>query len=304
MAKEILKRSLGAKKGKEKLSDTDRILPKASGGQYVDGNVVLKDPVDHMERHGNLRLRPEHLEELKSIIDDRQQVMGLYLRANNQMLAYERRTDHLNETTLAFLKAEIERLEVETGARDKLLTKWVTLHKRDDALISSALAVSGVGPVTIAYLTAYVDLEKARHASSLWAYVGYDKPSWNRYEKGVKGGGNKTLRTVLYNTECAMMKGTGPYREVYDRVKTRLALSEKIVKSRNTQGHLVEVAWKDAKPSHRHGAALRFVGKTFLADYWFVGRTLLGLPTDDLYVKEHLGHASAIIDPKARGWTF
>lgn len=301
MAKERMKRALGAKAGKERLSDTDRLTPKAEGGQYVDGNVVLSEPVSHMERHGNLRLRPEHLEELKAIIDDREQVMKLFYKFNNQMLAYERRTDRLNEATLAFLKQEIEGVQKELKGRDRLLTQWVNKHKREDALMISALGVLGVGTVTIAYLTAYIDLEKAQHASSLWAYVGYDKSSHERYTKGVKGGGNKTLRTVLYNTECSMMKGSGPYREVYDRRKNRLALSEKITKSRNTQGKLIECAWKDTKPGHRHGAALREVGKCFLADYWFVGRSILGLPTDALYVQDVLGHGGTI-DPKARGW--
>ena len=304
MAKERMKRALGAEPGKERLSDTDRLIPKSEGGIYVEGNVVLKDPVDHMERHGNLRLRPEHLEELKAIIDDREQVMKLYLKFNNQVLAYERRTDMLNESTLSFLKAQIEGVEAELKGRDKLLSQWVNKHKKEDSLIASALGVSGVGPVTIAYLTAYIILEKADHPSSLWSYVGYDKPSHERYTKGVKGGGNKTLRTILYNTECSMMKGTGPYRTVYDNVKSRLAVSEKIVKSRNTEGKLIECAWKDTKPSHRHGAALRAIGKHFLADYWFVGRILLGLSTNDLYVKEHLGHESAILNPKERGWEF
>lgn len=160
MAKERMKRSLGATVGKERLSDTDRLTPKVEGGQYVEGNVVLSDPVVHMERHGNLRLRPEHLEELKAIIDDREQVMKLFNKFNNQILAYERRTDRLNEATLAFLKAEIEGVQKELKGRDNLLTRWVNKHKKQDALMLSALGVLGCGPVTIAYLTAYIDLER------------------------------------------------------------------------------------------------------------------------------------------------
>jgi hypothetical protein len=95
----------------------------------------------------------------------------------------------------------------------------------------------------------------------------------------------------------------GAYREVYDRTKLRLSVSEKVVKTRNTQGHLVESAWKDTKPSHRHGAALRAVMKHILADYWLVGRTLLNLSTVPLYAEAMLGHTH-IIDPEARGWKF
>ena len=138
MAKERLKRSLRAEPGKERLSDTDRITPKAEGGTYVEGNVVLADPIQHMERHGNLRLRTESLEELARLSLRREQVMKLYMKFNNQILAYERRTDHLNETTLSFLRSSIEGAEKELRGRDKLLANWVSVHKKEDALMMSA----------------------------------------------------------------------------------------------------------------------------------------------------------------------
>jgi len=101
-----------------------------------------------------------------------------------------------------------------------------------------------------------------------------------------------------------MMKDRkSPYRLVYDRTKQRLAVSEKITTSCNTQGKPVECMWKDTKPCHRHGAALRAVMKHFLADYWFVGREILGLPTRPLYVQEQLGH-TGIVQPRERGWSW
>lgn len=286
------------------LVDTDRGRMKSEGGEYVDGNVVLRTPVEHMERHGILRIRPEHLEELKGMFDDRAQIMKLHLKINNQLLAYERRTDHLSEHTVEMLQFEAARYDTFTEERSKPLKKAVRQFAKEDALMASALGVFGVGEITVAALTVYVDLEKAEHPSSLWAYAGYDKPSHGRYTKGQASGGNKTLRTVLYNTACCFWRDGRSYREIGDRTKERLANSEKLVMSRNTQGKLVEVMWKDTKPCHRHGAALRAMIKYFLADYWFVGRTLRELPTTDLYVKEHLGHASAIINPRERGWVY
>jgi len=150
----------------------------------------------------------------------------------------------------------------------------------------------------------YIDLNKARHASSLWKYVGLHTPSYERYTKGEAGGGNKTLRTILYTMADSQVKGRGPYRVVYDQTKKRLEQSEKITKSRNTQGRLIECAWKDTKPSHRHGAALRAIIKHFLADYWYVGRTLSGLPREPLYAESILGKGHKTIDPKVRGWRF
>jgi hypothetical protein len=282
------------------LTDTDRIVPKADGGIYADMNTRLVDPVAHMRRHGTYRERPESLAELKAVFDDRVQVMRLALKINNQILAYERRTDDRHPETEAFLQEQLVPVRRRLGAIDGTLARLIVAH--DDPVSQATLAVPGVGPITTVALTVYVDLGKAAHASSLWSYVGIDKPSHERYEKGVVGGGNKTLRTVLWNTVSSMMRQRdNPYRAVYDAVKTRLASSKKVVKSRNTEGKLVEVEWQNAKPSHRHGAALRSMMKHFLADYWRVGRSLRGLPVSPLYAESMLGHEH-IVPTLDRGW--
>lgn len=339
MAKEVLKRRIAEEQGRNcaicgepvseetALVDTDRRNPKANGGEYTDPNTRVVHPECHMRRHGIHRVREDDFHRLKMIIDDREQVRKLAIKVNNQMLAHDRQTDELSEVTQNWLVEQAAVYKAALADRDKLLGAWVREHKTDP-FVKAMLGVKGIGPVTIAYCLVYIDLtgvfaatyvdragkekphpragqEKAPHASSLWAYVGLDKPSHSRYTKGISGGGNKTLRTVLYTMAEAQMKGRGAYREVYDRVKARLSVSEKITKSKNTQGHLIECAWKDTKPSHRHGAALRAVMKCFLADYWFVGRELLGLPTNPLYAEAILGHdGHRTVSPRERGWNW
>jgi hypothetical protein len=283
------------------LMDTDRIIERFNGGTYTDlSNVRIVDPRAHMERHGILREREEWLEHLKALMDDRIQTMKLDMKINNQRLAYERRTDHMRPETDAFLIEAKKPVDARLKVIDRAIAKH--LKASTDPFVIRLMDVRGVGPVTAAGMLVYVDLAKADSASAVWKYVGLHAASHERYTKGEAGGGNKTLRTILYNTACTMMKDkTSPYRLVYDRTKDKLAASKKIVKSRNTQGQLVEVAWKDAKPSHRHGAALRAIIKHFLADYWFVGREMAGLPTRSLYVEGQLGH-SGIIKPDERGW--
>ncbi len=282
------------------LVDTDRINPKANGGIYTDENTRIVDPVAHMVRHEIYRERPTDLAELKSTFDDRVQTMRLLLKIQNQLLAYQRRTDDRHPDTEAFLIEQTKPVTARLSQIDKALGRLV--KDLDDPVNVAVMGVPGVGPITATALAVYVQLDKAANASSLWAYVGLDKPSHERYEKGTAGGGNKTLRTVLWNTVNSMMKQReNPYRMVYDQVKDRLAVSEKVVKSRNTAGKLVEVAWKDAKPCHRHGAALRSMMKHFLADYWRVGRTLRGLPVTPLYAEAMLGHEH-IVPTIDRGW--
>ena len=309
----------------QSLNDTDRIHPKAEGGTYATrANVRVLTPRSHMARHGTLRERTTTLDELKSIFDDRVQMMKLVLKENNQLLAYNRRTDHVHPETAAFLEAHLESIHKRIAEIDKALVS--ALKAYPDPFTQTALKVKGLGPISVVALTAYVDLNKAPTPSSLWQYVGLDRPSHERYEKNpeqqarrvARGatfyggndavptgwGGNKVLRTVLYNTACVMMKlGEGGYRDVYDRTKLRLSQSEKIVKTRNTAGKLVELPWRETKPSHRHGAALRAVTKHLLADYWLVGRTMAGLSTTPLYAEAMLGHTH-IIDPRSRGWEF
>lgn len=282
------------------LLDVHRKVPKAEGGELTAENVEVIKPVEHMKLHGNLRERTEELEKLKMLIDAREQRRKAYNSANNRILAYKRRTDNLDEETIADLKDQVTLFEKQLRKHDKKIQTH--LKSMSMPIVKKAMDIVGIGPITVAYLVAYVDIHKAQYASSLVSYVGFDKPSHERYTKGEAGGGNKTLRTVLYTTATSIEKNVkSPYRVVYENEKKKLAASQKITKSRNTQGKLIECMWKDAKPGHRRGAALRKLLKHFLADFWFVWRTLEGLETRPLYVEEKLGH-KGIVRPEERGW--
>lgn len=285
-----------------KLYDTHRPVPKRKGGNYTEHNTKAVIPLHHMKEHGSLRERSKQLETLKMIIDDREQVRKLFNKINNQLLALKRRIDQMNPKMIEWLIDLKNTVGNKLKEIDKLLTK--TIKSTNDSLIISALGVRGIGPVTIAYCLVYIDLEKAYHASSLWKYTGLHCASHERYTKGESSGGNKNLRTILYTMSESQVKGRGAYRKVYDERKTRLENSNKITKSRNTQGQLIECAWKDTKPCHRHGAGLRVIMKHFLADYWYVGRTLLGLEVGPLYPEAILGGSHRTIMPEERGWVY
>jgi len=284
-----------------KLIDTDRLDPKANGGIYTDENTRIVDPIAHMIRHGNYREREKQLEELKILIDAREQLRKSFNSDSNRMLAMKRGTDKLDKSTFEYLKKKSQETGKELSKIGRRIEKY--LKGMDHPVIKSALGIKGLGPITIAYMMSYVQIEKARYASSLWKYCGYHAASHERYEKGVSGGGNKNLRTVLYAMADSMIKTRSIYRDVYDSTKKQLEASKKITKSRNTQGKLIECAWCDTKPCHRHGAAMRKMIKHFLADWWYVHRTLEGLPTAPLYVEEKLGHTE-IVKPEERGWIY
>ena len=284
--------------------DTHRATPKADGGIYTDDNTIVTNPISHMIEHGNLRVRSEMLEDLKAKVDDREQVMKFRNKVANQLRAYERRTDSISDITRKKLEQWLADVEKTLGERTKMVKKAIIEMGKDDELVASALGVVGIGEITVAYMTTYLNFDKARHASSFWAYAGLDKASHERYTKGETSGGNKSLRTALWNGATSIEKNRkSPYREVYDRVKERLSISEKMTKSRNTQGKLIECMWQDTKPCHRQGAAKRAVMKHILADYWLVGRKMMGLSVTPLYAEAILGKdGHKTIDPESRGW--
>jgi len=283
------------------LVDTDRVIPKHLGGIYTNENTRIVDPVEHMKRHGNYRERLEEIKELKTMVDGREQLLKTVNGINNRLLAMKRGTDQLDETTVEWLNSQLETSKSHLGKADRRIEKYV--KKMNNPIASSAMKIKGLGAITIAYMLAYVDIFKANHASSLWAYCGYDKPSHSRYTKGESGGGNKRMRCVLFRMADSMIKTRSVYRDVYDREKQKLSTSEKVTKTRNTQGKLIDAKWKETKPSHRHGAAMRKMIKHFLTDWWFVHRTFENLETRPLYVQEKMGH-KGIIKPEERGWQY
>lgn len=333
MAKEALKEHVAEVKGRvcaitqaplpeiTRLFDTHRGLPKRKNGEYTMENTDIVDPVAHMKEHYVHRERTPDMELLKSICDDRTQLIKLKNKMNSQLLAYKRKTDFMNEEIKAFIETTIDPITAKINEYDKILIKQLMSieSEYDLKLRDAAMSVRGVGKITVAYCLIYIDIagyypedhkkfpgkEKCRHASSVWKYVGFDKPCHSRYEKGVSGGGNKTMRRVLYCMADSQVKSKGAYREIYDFVKARLSVSEKLTKTYNTAGNLVTLPWNEAKPSHRHGAALRAVMKHFLADYWFVGRTIYGLSTSPVYAEAQLGkEGHRTISPVERGWVF
>lgn len=288
-------------KSETKYFDTDRKKPKYKGGIYTINNTRVVDPIAHMQRHNTYKLRSPELVELKTLIDGREQIRKLLNSLNNRILADSRRVDHIDEQTKKWITLQISIIDKQLKYQDKIINKFIKNY--DLPICKSAQQIRGIGTITIAYCLVYLDIYKADYPSSFWKYCGYDKASYERYEKGVSGGGNKILRTILYNTAISIIKLGSPYKEVYINEKLKLENSLKLTKTRNTQGKLIECPWKDTKPCHRHGAAMRKMIKHFLADLWLVWRTLEGLPIKSLYVEDKLGH-TGIIKPEERGWIY
>ncbi len=288
----------------DSLFDTHRLIPKRKNGTYTDENTVIKMPIDHQIEHGTFKQRESEFEKLKSLFDDRQSLMKSRMKIDNALLAYKRGTDVPTIEMIKFYEEKIKEFVKFENKRKGEIEKQ--LEKINHPVANAMREVDQVGPVIAAGCIIYLDIKKARHPSSFWKYCGLDKPFFSRYEKGKSSGGNKKLRTVLYNmAKCQEMCLTAPYRPVYDNKKQKLAQSEKICEqTRGTDGKIKKnVKWKDVKPCHRRGAALREVMKHFLADLHYVWCCIEGIEPSKPYAEAQLGKHKTIM-PEERGWIF
>lgn len=283
------------------LMDAHRETPKTEGGDYDPGNVTLLDPITHLKEHGNFKDRSEGIAAIKTLFEARSHALKSKVAADNRLTAIHRGVDEVERHTFNLLNHVSQMFKKEEQRLSNGLAKHVRRLAAFDELTRQCLQIQGLGEVTIAYLLVYVDIEKADTVSKLWSYAGLHLPSHQRYQKGEKGGGNKPLRTALYAFADSVIKTRGAYRCVYDAEKERLANSEKVTQTRNTQGKMVECAWKDTKPSHRDGAAKRKLIKHFLADFLYVARRVNDLPVRNIYAEDQLGHEN-IVHPNERGW--
>jgi len=301
--------------------DTHRKTLRMDGGIYNQKNYDLICATCHMKEHDTFKNREENLDQLKSLFDGYKQIQKTRLKVNNQILASKRHTDTLDEIDMAFLDNILKEILDKEKAKEKQIKIWVKENK-NIPIISSMLSVNGVGEIFITACLTYIDIHKARHASSLWRYFGYHTPCHKRKEKletpieyiNHEGKnkkrwyspGNQTLRCQAYVTAGCFLKGKNNlYKEIYYNRKAKTEISEKITSTRLTgKKGLHAMMWKDVKKIHRHEDALRVMMKFYIADLWYVWRSLEGLSVNDLYVKEHLGHESGIINPKKRGWKY
>ena len=161
-----------------------------------------------------------------------------------------------------------------------------------------AVAVKPMGELTIGYLEAYVDLDRASDSegrvvvSKVWRFCGYGAPEDKRGERGKKRCYCAAIKTQLYQWGLSLEKlrnqNPSAYGAIYDGTKARLEQSDNVVEERKKNGS-AEVAWKDARPGHRRDAAIRRAIKEMLKDYVKARAALEGRTVRPPYAEEYLG---------------
>jgi len=99
---------------------------------------------------------------------------------------------------------------------------------------------------------------------------------------------NPKFKTLAWKIADSFIKQRTPYyRAIYDLEKAR-------------QVKLMELKAENAPETllHAERRARRKMVKLFLAHYWYVARSIKGMPTDQPYVAEKLGHKKIIVPVK------
>ena len=175
-------------------------------------------------------------------------------------------------------------------------------------------AQRGIGPAMAAVLLTSFDINKAHYASQFWALAGLDvaPDGWARSRRAEhlidrkytdKNGEIKTRKGTTYDPwlrskllgpmAASFMKQASPWRVEYDNYKhriqsdpNRIKLTVAEWKKRHKAGDDLKNLWP---PGRIHRAALRYMVKMFLADFWRTWRALEGLEVTEPYAVGKLG---------------
>lgn len=163
----------------------------------------------------------------------------------------------------------------------------------------------GCGPTMSGVLLSEIDIHRAETPSAIWAYCGLAVDAdghAQRRKKGEKCGYNPWLKSKIVKVlaDC-MIKARSPWREFYDNYKTRkqnqrveicMACDGKKkinnAKCSNCKGTGGPAPWGKSD-AHRHAAAMRYMVKMFLLEFWKEWRQLEGLPIVEPYAEVYLG---------------
>ena len=203
---------------------------------------------------------------------------------------------------------------------EKDIEKLIKQQLKHHALYNQYLAlITGIGPILAAGLISYIDdIEKFKHASSLWQYTGYGanrfcpkckKPTFVEkkfstgkkvkqlrpfekcpvcnsdtefvIQKRVAGyliNWNPSLKQMAWKAGKSFVKQS-PKRSKYRKLYTKIKKAEKRKHPDYSDGHI-------------DNATMRKVVKIFLVHLWQTWRRQQGLETSEPYTKQLLGHST------------
>jgi hypothetical protein len=225
------------------------------------------------------------------------------IAAHNAAVAYQKEGKPAGYAE--WLAKELQRLE---NGLVKVMRNWISEYP----VAEWALQQRGVGPVSVATLLAYLDVDKCRTAGSVWRYCGLDPTiEWKRGERRPF---NAKLKRMCYLLgEMFRMHHKSPecfYGQIYlARKEYEQAKNERGEYAEQARAKLEQKAnWTANQrsyfergmltPAHIDLRARRYAVKMFLAHFaWVYWETEKGEPWPLPYAVSHLGHVDVIAPP-------
>ena len=214
--------------------------------------------------------------DLRVMADLYYQIQKARVAMGNRKSAIERGVDSGDTAWLASWQERLHGMEAEiVGDMGRLLHEqpaWVWLK-----------TVKGIGPTLGGKVIALIDdIGKFDTISKLWSFAGYGlypdadgNLGIQKLTKGQKATFNRRLKTAIYLVGSSFLKSGGRFSDVYYEAKRHYE-----------QTH---PEWTDG---HRHNAAMRKMGKVYLACLWLAWRQAEGLPVRDPYIIGRNGHVT------------
>ena len=169
------------------------------------------------------------------------------------------------------LEKELERKIEPILKKEPIWQKWL-------------INVKGINTRSVARLLKnYEYCERFDNVAKLWAYSGYHVVDGHAVKpvKGQKLNYNARAKTDMFVVGECLIRASSSYKQFYNKVK--LGYQNNPIHIEKTKLHI-------------HRMSMRKMIKLFLSHYWYVTRTLKGLPTRIPYAVEYLGHTT-IIEP-------
>ena len=241
-------------------------------------------------------------QERRFLVDYYYQMQNYRITSANQMRSMPNEPHGI----MQFLFNEME------GAEENV-KKFLQKSLKGDPVGEWLLGVKGIGPVIASGFMAFMDLEKAPHASSFVRYAGLD-PSceWN---KGEKRPFNAFVKTLCWKAGESFVKNQNRDGCFYGQL---FAKRKEYEINRNERGENLEAAVEKLKKynigktteaykhykegrlpaAHVHARARRWLMQLFLCHLWVVmWESKHGKKAENPWIIEHGGHDTIIQVP-------
>ena len=154
------------------------------------------------------------LKEVGLLADTYMDVQDMRIRLNNRV-----RQEEYDEKMKEFMKEKakaMQKIEKDLQKEMLILLKGVKLYN------NWLIYVRGIGSTLAGKLLRYIDFDKAKHVSSLYAYAGLlvdENGKAMKWKHGEKLNFNPKFKTTLYLVGVSFEKNGKGYRKLYDEFK-------------------------------------------------------------------------------------